>query len=376
MTQSIQTRSTSRNTAVVTDIVLREKSTVRLIFRPLIVDNPNNEEECLKGMFLYQKKKKDDFWEDFKTDSLQSLKSGEGFFLDLHSSELLKFLKEISPIYRIAKKHGVQPGAKEFILADTNIANVVKEIVGNPKYLDVLTKNFGKELFRESMIWLSSNMTSFEENTRILNLTDDEIKNIETVFAITKIHSSVTTWEADLNNGDEEFWQRRFTENPWILAQAISFPVILFKDKAYVGGKTIMNCNGNIIDYLYKNKMTENSVLIEIKTPTTKILGAKYRGNSFSMSTDLTGGISQLHSYRDSLMRESHDLLSKTPEDLRIYYPKCLLVIGSFKSEMDSEDKIKAFENFRSQQMNMEIITFDEILERIKAIVTILKDCK
>lgn len=374
--ESIKVRSTSLSTAVTNEIVLREKDTVRLVFKPLIVENPNNPEECLKGTFLYQRKKKDESWEDYKSASLQSIKAGEGYALELHSAEFLRFLKAISPIYRLANKHGVKTGTKEFIAADSDIASLVSKIGKDKGGLELLTKNYGKEVFQQSLIWLSQNLSALEQDPRLFTLTHEEIRNLESVFAITKMNASLASWASDLENGDEEFWQKKLTEYPWILAQAISYPVILFKDKAYVGGKSIDNCNGNIIDYLYKNKMTENSVLIEIKTPKTKILGAAYRGNSFSMSTDLTGGISQLHSYRDSIMRESADLLSKTPKDLRIYYPKCVLIIGNFKKEMDTATKIMAFENFRSQQVNMDIITFDEVLERISGIVQILKDCK
>ena len=40
--KEITTKSTSRVTAQVSDIAIRETTTTRLIFRPIIIDNPHN----------------------------------------------------------------------------------------------------------------------------------------------------------------------------------------------------------------------------------------------------------------------------------------------------------------------------------------------
>ena len=188
---------------------------------------------------------------------------------------------------------------------------------------------------------------------------------------MSKIKSTVAILERELSVDNEEHWQSLFKNNPWILSQIFSYPVTLYQDKAYVGGKAIDNTHGNVIDFLYKNKMTENSVLIEIKRPGASILGPKYRNNCYGMSSELTGGISQLLSYRDSMMKESADLLSKTKDDLRIYYPKCVLIIGNYEKEMTDKIKVSSFENFRAHLVNMEVITFDEVLHRIKSLFDI-----
>jgi len=50
-------QSTSRKTAITSDIVLREGPQARLVFRPEIVDNTGKPEAAIRGRFLYQKKK-------------------------------------------------------------------------------------------------------------------------------------------------------------------------------------------------------------------------------------------------------------------------------------------------------------------------------
>ena len=71
-------------------------------------------------------------------------------------------------------------------------------------------------------------------------------------------------------------------------------PCALYEAQAYVGGKTIDNHNGSALDFLYQNKLTNNVVLVEIKTPVTKLLGRQYRARSYSMSDELSGGIAQV----------------------------------------------------------------------------------
>ena len=68
---------TSNRTANVQDIVLRSKKRVRLVFRPMLVDNYKSKDACIRGYFVYQKKRKNDEWEDLKTLALSGLRSGE-----------------------------------------------------------------------------------------------------------------------------------------------------------------------------------------------------------------------------------------------------------------------------------------------------------
>lgn len=65
--EKVTTQSTSLSTAATNDILIRDKKTVRLIFRPTLVDNPHKKEACLSSVFLYQKKAQSDAWIDFET---------------------------------------------------------------------------------------------------------------------------------------------------------------------------------------------------------------------------------------------------------------------------------------------------------------------
>jgi len=45
-------------------------------------------------------------------------------------------------------------------------------------------------------------------------------------------------WKANSDVSNEEFWQTLFAKNAFVLSQLFAYPVILIKDKAYLGGRT------------------------------------------------------------------------------------------------------------------------------------------
>ena len=94
----------------------------------------------------------------------------------------------------------------------------------------------------------------------------------------------------------EKKWQRFLKKHSWIFSFIFSYPIILFVDEAYVGGKNISNKDGKVTDFLIKNNLTQNVAFIEIKTHKTKIFkrAKAYRGTDvFATSEDLSGAISQ-----------------------------------------------------------------------------------
>lgn len=80
------------------------------------------------------------------------------------------------------------------------------------------------------------------------------------------------------------------------------------KGKAYVGGKSVLNTGGNIVDFLVKNYLTNNAALVEIKTPGTRLLGRLYRSGVYNPSDELSGSLMQVLNYRSSLQRDFYPL--------------------------------------------------------------------
>jgi len=169
------------------------------------------------------------------------------------------------------------------------------------------------------------------------------------------------------NNSNEEVWQKLFNENSYLLSSIIKSPVIHFKGKSYVGGKNLDNRGGKLIDYIFKNTITNNVTLIEIKTPETKLLGNKYRG-VFPASNDLSGSIIQILNYKNELSKDYYQLKAKEKESFYTFNPECLIIAGR-TDQLDSEEKIESFELFRTSLSNIRIITYDELFENINQFV-------
>ena len=81
----------------------------------------------------------------------------------------------------------------------------------------------------------------------------------------------ISTWDSNKKNDEEEFWQQVFNENPYMLSQVFSVPVVFIKDKAYVGGMNIDKQFAKFVDYLYATETSKDSILVEIKILVHKV---------------------------------------------------------------------------------------------------------
>jgi hypothetical protein len=166
-------------------------------------------------------------------------------------------------------------------------------------------------------------------------------------------------------NDNEKDWQDFFEKNSWVFSHLFPYDVILREREAYVGGKTFENKDGKVVDFLYQNGFKDNYALLEIKTHKKDLLkNGAYRGTDvFSMSDDLSGGINQCLDQKDNFIKEFG-------KEFKPIDPKCILVIG-LRSKLKSE-QIKCFELLRANQKNVEIVTFDELENKISGLLNVL----
>jgi hypothetical protein len=171
----------------------------------------------------------------------------------------------------------------------------------------------------------------------------------------------------------EKAWQKYLKKNSWIFSSIFAQPVILHKDEAYVGGKTIDNKDGKLSDFLIKNSLSENTSFLEIKTHKTRVLETKpYRGTDvFSATKDLSGCINQVLNQRDNFQKEYYALKGKSGSSIETLNSKCMVLIGTL-SGLTKKQRV-AFELFRSNSRDVEILTFDELQKKIESIQTLLK---
>lgn len=170
----------------------------------------------------------------------------------------------------------------------------------------------------------------------------------------------------------EAKWQAFFNTNPFVLEMAFGYPVIKVRDQASVGGRRLSGDGEKITDFLVKNSLTNNTAVFEIKNPRMQLLHKRpYRQGVYTPSADLSGAINQALDQKYQLQKQ----IAQTKENTRLYDIEsyavhCCLVIGTTP---DGADQKKSFELFRQNSKDVEVITFDELLEKLKQLATFLR---
>jgi Domain of unknown function (DUF4263) len=192
------------------------------------------------------------------------------------------------------------------------------------------------------------------------------------VQTISTFHESLTFWSDNRQKHDEEVWQSFFDANPFVLSQAVPDHIIKLGDKCYVGGKSITNTGGNIIDFLFTTKIAKNVVLIEVKHPGTRLIGKQYRTNAFSMSDALSGSIVQVLNYRDDLLKNYFSLIGQNPDlEFTAFNPQCIVLAGDLDRENPTANQRRSFELFRNSLSNVRVLSYDEFFGKINDLVDI-----
>jgi hypothetical protein len=177
-------------------------------------------------------------------------------------------------------------------------------------------------------------------------------------------------WDANKTNGSEEFWQIQFQGHSLALSQLFSVPVTLIEGKAYVGGQGIDRRDARFVDFLFSGGSSSEAILVEIKTPVTPLmLKTRYRSNVHVPSSDLSGSVVQISDYRATLTRELGTLV-QGQHDLSAFHPKCVVIVGN-SAELDTDQKRRSFELFRSGLSNVEIVTFDEVFRKLEHLASL-----
>ena len=172
---------------------------------------------------------------------------------------------------------------------------------------------------------------------------------------------------------DEGKWQAFFNANPFILNMAFGYPVIKVRDQASVGGRKLSGDGEKITDFLVKNSLTNNTAVFEIKTPQTQVLHKRpYRDGVYTPSADLSGSSNQALDQKYQFLKQVAQIKENSRlYDIESYAVHCCLVVGTTP---EGEDQQKSFELFRRNSKDVEIVTFDELLEKLRQLAAFLRN--
>ena len=190
-----------------------------------------------------------------------------------------------------------------------------------------------------------------------------------------------------INKRDEDVWQNFFENNPWIFGYGLQLVACEGLDdkklEQTVVGNDIIDGVGKRIDAFLKTKGNISKILFcEIKTHLPNLLIEAYeRPGIFVPAKELRGAVAQIQKtihkvtlkLQENFYKPVKDDGDPTGEELLFVKPRGIVVIGKlddFKTENGiNYEKLSSFELYRQQVSGIEIITYDELYERVKFIV-------
>lgn len=345
MPESISTHSTSKATMNVSSIVLKETSTTRILFLPTWVHESENP---LRGGFKFQRKGLNDIWEDFTPKSMSSLKKDEEYTLNLDGEAIANLFSSLEEVKAVLSEHGHSYGVRSFNFSETNANEILLQI--------------GEIQNRELVI------------EQLKKLEGENFENLGSAIGRARLENIIETFEQNMVNNQESFWQSFFESNTWILQQIFAFPVIYLNGETYLGGKNSngrQGQGGSATDFLCKNGSNGSFAVVEIKTPSCKLVGSLYRGEGngnrndlYSVHSELSGGIIQVENQINTAIEYFSHAVGADYEGINHLSPAGVLIAGNY-SNMSTIEK-KSFDLFRKSLGKNQVYTFDELLEKIK----------
>lgn len=355
MADKIYTAQSSHATSdIVTPFVLEQSNTTRKVAYAKIVNNPNDKDAYVHCIIIHERKNQKGNWEPVESINLTRLKSGEGVKLDLSSAATKELKKALDTSYAVGKG-GLPRGYQSLVVGTEDEVVIVKG--REREYIEKLVKGNHKEEIWKQLIESDPDLATKLSYAQIQASRKIELDKFE--YALSQDY-------------DESYWQKLLSEDDWIFGYGLSYYCLtMLNQQVLVGGKDIMNRNGQVVDFLAASEgHARYVVLVEIKKPSTPLLGSKCRNHAFPISSDLADAVAQVQGYIDAwgtnLTIGRYDY--ERDNNLTTAKPRGILVIGN-TSELDSTDKKRSFELFRKGLNQVDIITYDELLQRAHFIV-------
>lgn len=370
MDRVITIRRTSDKTGKGSEIILRDKVGSKIAFAPKIVKNPNDSSKSVSGDLIYVKDEFDRF--DEIVISPSKVQKGYHYKITMSTGEVKKLYDHLGCLYEIdpeAYQRSIQ-----YTCLDINHQDILNYFDKSPTRLEnVIVEKDSLDVIRESERILKA----LANDDCILNNlmeSDGALENIRYLSQMKSIQILCNEIENSLDNSDEGYWQKEVLErNTWVLSQIFAEPMIVLEgNKAFLGGKDISNKGGKEVDFAYTNVITNHIAFVEIKTPMTALVGREYRNGVYPLSREMSGALSQVMSYKKTFIEDSIYLKHRSRNhDFNSVNPKTFIIAGQI-SDL-TEKQLESFELQRRELRDTIIITFDELLARVRSLIEVLE---
>jgi hypothetical protein len=359
-------RSTSADSAEVSDVVLSQANTTRKVFRAQIVRKVGEPKCVLRGFLIHQRQKPNTQWEDVEHIDLRTLKAGEGVVYQLHTEELSNLMRSLDELKAIAERKRIRFGKRQVVVADRGQVIPVSDPDRRKTIEALISKDYGAEFWNT----LAQAKPELAKKFSYAQVQLDR----EEALALFRRHLEARDW-------NEPRWEQFFYENQWIFGYGLRYQFLgILQRQASYGGGTYERKGEQKGEFLTRTLGFEKfTVVVEIKRPDTKFFdpgrdGAKgYRSGVPYYSAEFIQAISQAQvngrTWDSEASRTDRNRELLASDHINTITPRSILVIGN-TCELDDFDKKNAFELLRRELKNPDIITFDELEERAKYIVS------
>ena len=195
----------------------------------------------------------------------------------------------------------------------------------------------------------------------------------EDINLLLRRKENLAEFEKEISAGhNENWWQKFFEKNKWIFGYGLNYEIIdTLHPQPHYGDMSYDGRGGQRGDFLGITKGVDArfTVLVEIKKPTSSLLQGdeEIRNGSWSLSSDLTDALAQLQGNIDQWnkdgARQIENVRKLESEGIFTVQPKGILVIGKL-AELEQLSKLETFQRFRNSVHGVDILTFDELLDR------------
>ncbi|REG50877.1 uncharacterized protein DUF4263 [Paraburkholderia sp. BL6669N2] len=171
----------------------------------------------------------------------------------------------------------------------------------------------------------------------------------------------------------ESGWQTFFEAHQFILEMVFARPVQLLVTQFHAQVSSLMGTGAQIGDFLFR-RAGRGLAIVEIKKPATQLVSVTpYRNTTvFAPSKELSGAVTQVL-FQQSAIR-SNWLVHQGTTHLRDASPdavSCIVIAGRLPTE---ENQLRSFDVFRNACKDVEVVTFDELLAKLRHVRNQLGD--
>ena len=184
--------------------------------------------------------------------------------------------------------------------------------------------------------------------------------------------------QVDATEWSETDWQEFFENQPWIFGYGLDYRIMHHFDReATTSSGGTDNRNKPVVDFL--TTFTDYTALVEIKMPSTPIFANRAgRAGTWQFSSQFMGAVSQILEQKAEWLAFAasgeHYNRQGAKLEARTRNARAILVIGrNADLIVDGNDRETnvlrdTFELFRRETRTIDIVTYDELLERARFI--------